>query len=335
MNLTRTAGLTLAILLTTAAAHAGPSGYRVVDKIAGPDGAWDYLRVDPANNRLLVAHGSSVMVVDLASRAVTPGFAPGLMLHDPLPVKGGAEVLVTNGGTATAVFVDGKTGATLATVKTGVGPDAAAYDAHSGKLLVMDHNGGDVMILDPATHAAVGSIPVGGKLEGAAVDGKGRAYVNIEDKSEIAVLDLAAMKVVTRYPLKGGCEGPTGIAYDAVDGQLLAACDGTTVLVDAASGKVLASLPTGGGADGIAYDPRQKLAFVPAGDDGTLAIVKVAKGKATIVEKIQTEPGARTIAVDERTGRAYIPSAAFGPKPAGGGRARAVPGSFHVIVVGK
>ncbi|HZZ69508.1 MAG TPA: hypothetical protein VFE18_15150 [Phenylobacterium sp.] len=335
MKFARTAGLGLAAaLLATVAAQAGPTGYKVLQPIAGPDGGWDYLRVDAANNRLLVAHGSSVMVVDLATKAVTPGFAPGLLLHDPLPIKHGAEVLVTNGGAAQAVFVDGKTGATLASVKTGVGPDAATFDAHSGLLLVMDHVGGEVMLIDPNTHAAVGSIPVGGALEGGVADGKGHAYVNIENKSEIAVLDLAARKTVAHYPLQG-CEGPTGIAYDAADDQLISACDGTTVLVDAKSGKVLASLPTGAGADGIAYDPKQKLAFVPAGDAGTLAIVKVGKGRAEIVDTVTTEPGARTIALDERTGRVYIPSAKFGPKMATAKHGRAEPGSFHIIVVGR
>jgi DNA-binding beta-propeller fold protein YncE len=333
MTLSRTTALGFTLFLAASAAHAGPTGYKVQDRIAGPDGPWDYLRVDAANNRLLVAHGSSVMVVDLANKAVTPGFAPGLMLHDPLPVRGGAEVLVTNGGTATAVFVDGKTGAPVATVKTGVGPDAAAVDPQSGMILVMDHVAGDVTVIDPKTHAFAGAIAVGGKLEGGAADGKGRLYVNVEDKSEIAVIDLAAKKTVAHYPLKG-CEGPTGLAYDAADDQLIAACDGTTVLVEAKSGKVLASLPTGGGADGIAYDAKQKLAFVPAGDAGTLAIVKITKGKAAIIDTVTTEPGARTIALDDRSGRVYIPAVTFGPKPATG-RAKAVPGTFHIIVVGK
>ncbi|HEX5262773.1 MAG TPA: YncE family protein [Phenylobacterium sp.] len=329
------AGLGLAASLLAGASSAAATGYKVIDKIPGPDGAWDYLRVDIANNRLLVAHGSSVTVVDLATKAVTPGFAPGLLLHDAMPIKKGAEVLVTNGGSAQAVFVDGKSGSTIASVKTGVGPDGETADPATGMLYVMEHVGGNVVLIDPTSHAAVGSIPVGGRLEGAAADGKGHLFVNVEDKSEIAVVDIAKKAVVSRIALKGRCEGPTGIAYDAADNQVISACDGTTVLVDAASLKVLASLPTGGGADAIAFDAKQKLAFVPAGDDGVLALVKVGKGKAEIIDKVKTEPGARTVAVDERTGRAYIPSAEFGPKPAGGGHGRIVPGTFHIIVVGK
>src|SRR5438445_5033891 len=126
------AAASLGILLAAGAAQAAGSGYHVIDRIAGPDGPWDYVRVDPHNNRILVAHGSAVMAVDLPSKAVTASFATGLLLHDPMPVNDGKEVLVTNGGTATAVFIDGKTGTPVATVKTGVGPDAVAFDAKSG-----------------------------------------------------------------------------------------------------------------------------------------------------------------------------------------------------------
>jgi DNA-binding beta-propeller fold protein YncE len=334
MGFLRYAVLCFTILAMAEAANAANSGYHIVDRIAGPDGAWDYVRVDAANNRVLVAHSSSVLAINLATKAVTTGLAPALMLHEPLPVNGGAEILVTNGGTATAVFADAKTGAPLASVKTGVGPDAAEFDAHSGLILVMDHVGGDVMLIDPKTHKAVASVPIGGDLEAAAVDGHGRAYVNIENKNEIAVIDIAQRKVVARYPL-AGCDGPTGLAYDAADAQLIAACDGSTVVVTAATGKVVATLATGKGADGVAFDARQKLAFVPAGRAGTLSVVKISKGAAAIIDTVPTEVGARTIALDPRSGRVYLPSAEFGPRPAGGGRPPMTPGTFHVLVVGK
>ena len=166
-----------------AGAQAASSGYHVIDRISGPDGGWDYIRVDTANNKVLVAHGGSVVALDLATNAVTPGLAPGATLHDPLPVNGGAEIMVTNGGTAAAVFYDAKTFAEIARVTTGKGPDAAAFDAKSGLVLVMNHVGGDVTLIDPKTHKAVGSITVGGDLEAAAVDGAGRAYVNVENKN--------------------------------------------------------------------------------------------------------------------------------------------------------
>jgi DNA-binding beta-propeller fold protein YncE len=332
MIVSRIAALCLGLCAATAAQAAG-SGYHVLDRIAGPDGGWDYVRVDPANNRVLVAHGGTVVALDIATKAVTPGLAPGAILHDAMPVNGGAEVMVTNGGTAEAVFYNAKTWAEVARVKTGVGPDAAAFDAHSGLVLVMNHRGGDVTLIDPKAHKAVGSITVGGDLEAAAVDGAGRAYVNVENKNEIAVLDLAKRTVVAHYPL-AGCDGPTGLAYDAADKQLIAACDGASVVVDAASGKVVATLATGKGADGVAFDPKQKLAFVPAGRDGTLSVVSIGKGKASIVDTVKTQVGARTIGLDLRDGRVYLPAAEYGPKPATG-RAPMLLGSFKILVVGK
>ncbi|HXA39776.1 MAG TPA: hypothetical protein VNW53_12310 [Phenylobacterium sp.] len=324
-------GLCAAVPLT---AQAAGSGYHLVDRISAPDGGWDYVRVDPANNRVLVAHGGSVLALDIATKAVTPGLAPGSILHDAMPVNGGTEMMVTHGGTAEAVFYNAKTGAEAARVKTGMGPDAAAFDAHSGLVLVMDHRGGDITLIDPKAHKAVGSIAIGGDLEAAAVDGAGKAYVNVENKNEIVVVDLGKRAVLTRYPL-AGCDGPTGLAYDAADKQLIAACDGSTVVVDAPTGKIVATLPTGKGADAVAYDPGQKLAFVPAGQDGTLAVVSIGKGKASIVDTVKTQVSARTAAIDLRSGRVYLPAAEFGPRPAAGGRPPVIPGSFKILVVGK
>lgn len=303
--------------------------YKIIDRIPGPDGGWDYVRVDPDNNRLLVARGTSVMAVDLATRVVTPGLAAGARLHDALPVNG--ELLVTNGGTATAVFADAKTGATIATVPTGKGPDAAIYDPQSRQVLVMDHAGGQVTLIDPKTHQAVGAVDVGGDMEAAAVK-DGRAYVNVEDKNEIAVIDIANRKVVTRWALPG-CDAPTGIALIADGKRLIAACDGSSVIVDIASGKVIQTLSTGKGADGVAYDDKRNLAFVPAGRDGTLSVIDLGGKSAKITQTLRTQPSARTIAIDQRTGRLYLPAATLGPAPAAGGRAPALPGSFVVLVV--
>ena len=333
MIISRIAALALGLCVAAAGARAAGSGYHVIDRIAGPDGGWDYVRVDAANNRVLAAHGGSVVSLDFATNTQTPGLAPGAMLHDPLPVNGGAEVMVTNGGTAEVVFYNAKTWAEVARVKTGVGPDAAVFDAHSGLVLVMNHRGGDITVVDPKAHKAMGTIAVGGDLEAAAVDGAGKAYVNVENKNEIVVIDIAGRKALAHYAL-AGCDGPTGLAYDAADRQLIAACDGATVVVEAPTGKIVATLATGKGADGVAFDARQKLAFVPSGQAGTLSVVSIGKGKAAIVDTVKTQVSARTIDLDRRDGRIYLPAAEYGPKPAVG-RAPIIPGSFKIIVVGK
>jgi DNA-binding beta-propeller fold protein YncE len=322
----------LVALFTAAAAQAAPTGYRVVDRIAAPDGPWDFLRVDTVNDRLLVTRGGSVMSVNLSTRAVTAPFAPGQRTHDALPVNGAKEVLVTNGGNDTAAFFDGRTGAALGAAPTGKGPDAATFDAKTGLVLVMDHVGGQVTLIDPKTHMAVGVIEVGGVLEVAATDGAGLAFVNVEDRAEIAVLDLARRKTLRRYALPG-CESPTGLAYEASHRWLVASCDGATDVVDAATGALVATLATGKGADGVALDAARKLAFVP-GRDGSLSVISLAGAQPKLAEVIATQPGIRTLALDPRSGRVYLPTARYAPAVAGA-RPVAEPGSFVILVVGK
>ncbi len=332
MRLGVSAALAGLCLGSAVAALAAPSGYHVLDRIPGPDGGWDYVRVDPVHNRVLVTRGGSVMAVDLASRKVSAGLAPGMREHTALPVNGGTELLVTNGGSDTAEFVDALTYVPIASVPTGKGPDAAIYDPRSRLILVMDHAGGDVTLIDSRSHMKAGVITVGGNLEEAAVDGLGHAFVNVEDRNEIAMLDIAGRKVTARYPL-AGCDGPTGLAYDARDGLLIAACDGATVLVEARTGKAVQTLATGKGADGVAYDARRGLAFVPAGRDGTLSVIALARGQGRIVATVETSRGARTLALDERTGRLYLPTADY-MVAAGGGRPTMTPGTFRLLVVG-
>lgn len=323
-----------AVMLALAAstAMAATPAYKVVDRIAGPDGGWDYLRVDTAHNQLLIPRASAVMAIDLSTKQVRTGLAPGGRQHIALPLPGGREMLVTNGADNTAIFADSVTGRTIATVPTGKGPDAAAVDPKTGLAFVMGHAGGDVTFIDPKSHKAVGAVTVGGALEEGAADGSGRVFVNVEDKNEIAVIDVAARKVTTRWAL-AGCDGPTGLTYDSQDRLLIAACDGATALVRTDSGKVQLLL-TGKGADGVAYDPKRRLAFTPAGRDGTLSVIAIDKGQGRVVATIPTQRGARTIAIDERTGRLYLPTAQYQAAAATGGRPSATPGTFEVLVVG-
>jgi DNA-binding beta-propeller fold protein YncE len=313
-----------------AAAAAGP-GYHVIETVPGPDGGWDYVRVDPALDRVFVTRGGSVMALELKADKVVAGLAPGAREHIALPIEGGAEILVTDGGHDSVLFADARTGAVQASVPAGKGPDAATYDHRSGLVLVIDHSGGAVTLIDPKARRAVGEIPVGGVLEEASVDGAGRGFVNIENEAKVAVVDIAARKVTARWALPA-CEGPTGSAYDARDKLLIVACQGATDVLRVADGSLVATLKTGDGADGVVYDAKRRLAFVPAARDGTLSVIAFDGAGPRIVQTLATEKGARTLAVDERTGRLYLPSAQYVAAP--GGRFSTVPGTFHVLVVG-
>lgn len=333
MNTARLVALCIAVSASPLTALAGPSGYHVIDRIGGPDGGWDYASFDAGRDRVLVARSTAVNAFDLKSRTVTEAFAPAAWGHAAFPINGGTEVLITNGAKAMVTFVDAKTGSPLATLPTGLAPDDAIIDPKSGLLLVMNHVGGDITLIDPRAHKVVATIPVGGRLEAAAVDGQGRAFVNVEDRNEIAVVDIAARQVTARYPL-AGCDGPTGIAYAPADRLLISSCEGLAEVVDADSGKVVRQVRIGDGADGVAFDTRRKLAFVSAGKSGTLSIISVARGDARLVDTVPTQKGARTLTLDPATGRVFLPTAQY-VAGVGGGRPTVAPGTFELLIVGR
>jgi YVTN family beta-propeller protein len=331
---------TLALALVAAtglatAASAATSPIRVIDHIAGPDGAWDYASFDPAHRRLYVAHGDAVTAIDVDTGKVTAKLAAAQRAHSALPLPGGDELLITNGASDTATLVDAQTGAVRATVPTGKNPDAALVDPSSKLALVMNGRSGDITLIDLAAGKAVGSIPVGGVLEFGVADGQGRVFVNIEDKGEIAVIDTAARKVVAHWPM-AGCEEPSGLAYAKDAGLLIAACaNGMAKAVSSTTGKVVATLKIGPKPDAAFYDAGRKLAYIPSGDS-TLAVIAVrGPTDVAVVATIATHAGARTGAVDPSTGKIYLPSADFDPPAKPEGRPTPRPGTFAVLVVGR
>ena len=328
----------LAALLTAAAggASAAPRSHAppmmVVQRIPGPDGFWDYASFDPVKRRVYVAHGDTIMAIDADTGKVNPHFADAARSHEVLPLAGGAELLTTNSGDNTARIYDTATGALKATIPTAKDPDAAAYDPATKRVFVMDGDSGEITIIDPAAGKATGSITVGGALEFAVADGKGRLYLNVEDKNEIVVVDSRAAKVLAHYPMPG-CEGPTGLALTR-EGLLISACaNGVAEVLDAASGKKIAALKIGPRPDAAIYDPARSRVYIPSGGDGTLAVLRLSGRKVTAAAVVHTQTGARTGTLDPRTGRIYLPAAKFTPPLAPGQRPAFVPGSFEVLVV--
>jgi YVTN family beta-propeller protein len=214
---TKLLAASILILITATSAQAlaavapAPAPMKVVERIAGPDGGWDYANFDPVHRRLYVARGAAITAIDVDTGKVTPALVTAQRAHIALPLPGGDELLVTNGGANTATLVDAMTGAVRATVPTGQNPDAALFDPSSGLAFVMNGRSGDITLIDIKTAQAAGAIPVGGKLEFGVADGQGRVFVNVEDKNEIAVIDTAARKVVAHWAM-AGCEEPSGLA---------------------------------------------------------------------------------------------------------------------------
>ena len=313
-------------------AHAAPS-HHVADKIALPDGGWDLVSFDPVMGRVYVAHGDMLTAIDTADHKVTGKLAPAVRAHAAIAINGGTQVLVTNGGDNTASIFDARTGALVATIKTGEKPDAAMAEPVTGLAVVMNAKTGSLTLIDPKAHAAVGEIPVGGSLELGAALGSGKIAVNVEDKNEVVIVDLAARKVLTHIALPG-CDGPTGIAYLQVSKRVLSACaNGVAAISDPATGRIVTTLPIGQGPDTALYDASRKLAFVPAGKSGELDVFADEAGGVRALGAVPTQKGARTGALDEASGRIYLVAADYDPPITAGAKPKAKPGTVVLLVV--
>lgn len=328
----------LSAAVLAALVFAGPSlaaapRYHVSRTIGLPDGGWDLASFDPVLGRVYIARSDAVTSIDVATGQVTPRLLPASGGHAALPLRNGAEILVTDGHDDRARIYDARTGARLAEIKTGEKPDAVVFDPATGLAAVMNGHSGDVTLIDPQTRTEVGQLAVGGELELAAGDGEGLLFVNVEDRNMVAVVDLRSRTVVKRIPLSG-CEGPTGLAYLPMARRVLSTCDnGVAAVTDPAAGKVVALLAIGAGPDSALYDPNRRMVLVPAGKSGELDLFADTAAGVTPIGKVTTQLGARTGAVDPASGRVYLPAAEYVPATKSGGRAQVKPGSVVALVV--
>ncbi len=332
IRLSLTLGTAMAALGGLPAA-APAQGFQVLHKYnIGGEGAFDYLNVDPASNRVYVTRSSHVMVVDGATGKVvgditsTPGvhgvaFAPR---HD--------RGFITDGGDSTVTMFDMKSLKVIQRIEAHTrGLDGIAYDDATDRIFTMNHSGdpGSTLAIDAATGAVVGKVMLDGAPEGGAPDGKGKMFINIEDKSEIQVVDTRTLKVIATWPVAPG-DGPGGLALDRTNMRLFSACrNRMTVVMDATNGKVVAQIPIGPGPDAIGWDPSQKLIYTPGGGGfgrgaqgtpppaGTITIAhQDSPDTYSVLATVNTMQGARTIAVDPLRHRAYTFTPEYGPPPA-------------------
>ena len=232
----------LAILLTPPAYALAGDEYAIVATIAGADGGWNFAAVDPQTNRLFVARSNGVMAVDLATRKVTDLLVEGAGVHGVSPIAGTPYAISANGKSANAVLFDKLSGKVEATFATGQGPDALVVEPKTGLIVIFNGKSHDATLVNVATKSVMGAIALDGKPEVADNDGAGRVFVNIEDKNEIAVIDIGVRKVVATFALNG-CDAPTGLAFDAQTGVLISACENEVAkVIDAKSGDEISSL---------------------------------------------------------------------------------------------
>jgi DNA-binding beta-propeller fold protein YncE len=286
----------------------------------GGEGFFDYLSVDTARNRVFISRGTHIMVVDAATGKAVGDIPNTPRTHGALLVNATNHGFTTNGGDSTSTMFDLATLAVIKQIHTGAsGLDGFMYDDATNKALTIDHSrpNGTAVILDAGTGDVVGKLTTTGAApEGGVSNGAGRIFINLEDKAAMDVIDDRSWKVVDTWSV-APCEGPTGIAMDRATNRLFVGCSNTSIVLDAGNGKVVAQLPNGGGVDGIAFDPAEKLLYIPSGAAGNVTVVhEDSPDKYTVVTTVQTMRGARTIAVNPKTHIAYVFTPEFGPAPA-------------------
>ena len=286
----------------------------------GGDGFFDYLSVDAARDRVFVSRGTHIMVIDGGTGKIVGDISDTPRTHGAALVPRTNHGFTTNGGDSTSTMFNLKTLAVIKKIHAGVdGLDGFMYDDATNKVLTIDHSHpeGTAVVIDATRGSIVGKVVLSGDApEGAVSNGKGRIYINIENKNAIDVVSTKTWKVVATWPI-APCVGPAGIAMDRAANRIFASCSKTSVVVDAATGKVVAHIANGEGVDGIGWDQSQRLIYIPAGRSGNVTIVhEDSPNKYTTVATVPTMAGARTIAVDARRHVAYVFTPEFGPAPA-------------------
>jgi DNA-binding beta-propeller fold protein YncE len=304
--------------------------------VAG-EGRWDFISSDPATHRLYVPRSTHVQVIDEESGQLLADWAGTAGVHGVAIVPDKSLGFCSDGKSDSVAVFDLKTNQKITDVKAGSGPDAIKYDAASDKVLVFNHKGGTITFIPvgDGKNFTPTELQVGGALEEGVVDGAGHAFVNVEDKNEVVEIDTKAGTVMNHWPITGG-EGPTGLAIDPEKHQLFAGCGENNVMavMDAGSGKVLATLPIGQHCDGAGFDPSSGEAFASCGD-GTITCVKQSPdGTFAVEQTVKTKSGARTMTVDPKSHKLYLPTADFEPAEAGK-RPAMKPGTFQIVVVGQ
>ncbi|HLH05519.1 MAG TPA: YncE family protein [Bryobacteraceae bacterium] len=327
------------VLAALAPALAFSQQYRVTGSIpVGGSGGWDYLTADSNNHRLYVSHAGQVEVIDLQTDKLVGTISGMNRIHGIAIADDLNTGFISDGGSNEVVLFDLKTNSIKTKVQAGTNPDGIVYDPASQRVFAFNGRSQNATAIDARTGKVDGTIALGGKPEFPVSDGQGNVYDNIEDKNEIVQIDSKNLTVKAHWSI-APCESPSGLAIDKENRRLFAVCDEKKMaVVDADSGKVVATPAIGEGPDAAAYDPGKKLAFSSNGE-GTLTVIR-QKDKDTyeVVENVTTNRGARTMALDTLTHKIYLSAAEFGPAPAPTAdnprpRPSVKPGSFKVLIV--
>jgi DNA-binding beta-propeller fold protein YncE len=333
----------LFVCLAAPGAVAAPQagGYHVIRRIpVGAEGNWDYLRVDPDAHRIYLSRATHMMVVDETSGKVIGDLADTKGIHGIALAPELGKGFTSNGGDQSVTVFDLKTIKPITVVKvTGENPDSIIYDPQSKRVFTFNGRSSNATAIDATTNKVVGTVMLNGKPEEPALDGQGHMFVNLEDKSSILEFDVKTLAVKGSWPL-APCEGPSALAYDSAHHRLFAACDKILAVVNADTGKVVASPPIGGDPDGDGFDPGTGMVFAACREGLVSVLHEDSPDKYSAVGNITTQFGTRTMTLDPKTHHVFTVTADFkaaaaptpdNPRP----RPQPIEGSFVILELGQ
>jgi len=334
--------LVFACLLAPGAFAAPQAGsYHVIRRIpVGGEGGWEYLRVDPDTHRIYISRGNHMMVVDENSGKVIGDLPDTKGIHGVALATDLGKGFTSNGGDQSVTVFDLKTIKPIAVIKvTGENPDSIIYDPQSKRVFTLNGRSSNATAIDATTNKVVGTVNLNGKPEEPALDGRGNMFVNLEDKSSILEFDVKTLAVKGTWPL-APCEGPSALAYDSAHHRLFAACDKILAVVNADTGKVVASPPIGGDPDGDGFDPGTGMVFASCREGLVSVLHEDSPDKYSAVGNITTQFGTRTMTLDPKTHHVFTVTADFkaappptpeNPRP----RPQPIDGSFVILELGQ
>jgi YVTN family beta-propeller protein len=317
------------------------SNYTVVNKIhIDGNGSWDYITMDEAASRLYVSHGNEMNVVDVTTNTLAGTVPDTKGVHGITLAKDLNKGFISNGRDTSVTIIDLNTLKVIAKVKvTGNNPDAILYDPFSQKVFTFNGRSSNSTVIDAKTNKVIGTIKLAGKPEFAVTDLKGKIFVNIEDKNSITAINVNTLKVEHDWSVAPG-ESPSGLAIDLKNKRLFSVCENKImVVVDYETGKVITTVKTGEGTDGVSFDPVLNRVYSSNGE-GTMTVVQEKDANTfTVLENVQTQKGARTITVNSKTHKLYLPTAEYNEAPAPTAqnphpRATIKSGTFSILEIG-
>jgi DNA-binding beta-propeller fold protein YncE len=340
----RFGSLALILFAAVAIAAAAEGGYHLIKRIPIPgDGGWDYVAADSGARRLYVSHDTEIVVLDLDSGAIVGRIAGGPNMHGAAfaPEFGRGFISVTNPGSV--VIFDLKTLAKIGEVRVGDDPNGIIYDPYTKRAFTADRGSKRLTAIDAQTGEIAGTIEyLGGRTEHLASDEAGHVFLNMQDRNFLLKLDAVNLKAQAIWRL-APCEAPSSMDIDRVRSRIFIGCRGTGMftVVDATSGKVVYTYAIGGGVDAAEFDPNSGLIYLSTGADGALWIFREkSPDEYELVQTVPTQQGARTMAVDRKTGNVYVSVAGLGARPEATPenprpRPPVISGTFTVLVFGK